>query len=31
VARRSHLTLKVAEAFGPHGMAYVNSQAMKDV
>ena len=30
VARQSHLALKAAEDFGPHGMAYVNSQAIKD-
>jgi len=31
VARQLHLALKAAEAFGPHGMAYVNSQAIKDM
>jgi len=30
VARQSHLALKAAEAFGPHVMAYVNIQAIKD-
>jgi len=30
VARQLQLALKAAETFGPHGMAYVNSQAIKN-